>query len=238
MIVVARDHIMPFRRNVFGIARRGDTEITVYDPEPQPGIGDTIVILWADKKRRPAFGEITKIEVGSGKRKVSLLAYGRYLGTADKLEDVFPQLVLGPKDIMAREIGTFHPCRGGGYGPLKEGWPDEYVSLPDGHDTARTMEEWERAQVFDVPNPANSPWPKWERLQVDALAPIGPDSWIVATNGRMTCLGKVTELEQSFAIVDVTTDKRVRLGKGHQPYYGTVIGMSRGAVIRKHRPQK
>ena len=56
-----------------------------------------------------------------------------------------------------------------------------------------------------VDNPAGSPWPDVEHLTVDACAPLGPDSWVAATNGQRCFVGKVESLVRSFTIKDVTT---------------------------------
>src|SRR2546423_8662788 len=64
LMVIPRDHIIPFRANVFGLARRGEPEdhVTVFDPNKQPAVGDRVVILWADKSRRPEFGYLAAKE--------------------------------------------------------------------------------------------------------------------------------------------------------------------------------
>ena len=101
------------------------------------------------------------------------------------------------------------------------------------HGIVRTKEQWDLAQVFEVDNPADSPWPGWERLSIDPDAPLGPDSWVAAIEPgptpkkRKHYLGKVAALKRSFEIEDVTTGKRLELGGARQPYHGVVIGMSR-----------
>ena len=58
LMTIPRDHIIPFRANVFGLTRRDepDSHVTVFDPDRRPDIGDKVVILWADKTCRPEFG--------------------------------------------------------------------------------------------------------------------------------------------------------------------------------------
>src|SRR5689334_7402786 len=58
LMTIPRDHIIPFRANVFGLTRRDEpeTHVTVFDPDRRPEVGDSVVILWADKSRRPEFG--------------------------------------------------------------------------------------------------------------------------------------------------------------------------------------
>lgn len=144
---------------------------------------------------------------------------------------------LGPADLLAREIGTFTPRNGAG--SRKEDWPSTYEKLCSGHGLVRTKEQWDGAQVFEVDNPADSPWPGWERLSIDPDAPLGPDSWVAAIEigstlkKRKYCLGKVAALKQSFEIEDVVTGKRVKLGGPRQPYHGVVIGMSRSTDALK-----
>jgi hypothetical protein len=238
LMVIPRDHIIPFRANVFGLKRRGEPEaqIKVFDPDRRPSVGDAVVILWFDKSRRPEFGHCAAIEYGRlwPKRVQLLKRSGVSPMSPDKEVRWFK---LGPADLLAREIGTFTPRDGGG--SQKEGWPHTYEKLCSGHGVVRTKEQWDLAQVFEVDNPADSPWPGWERLSVDPDAPLGPDSWVAAIEigttpkKRKYCLGKVAALKQSFEIEDVVTGKRVKLGGPRQPYHGVVIGMSRSTDALK-----
>jgi len=85
-------------------------------------------------------------------------------------------------------------------------------------------------EVISVPNPANSPWPDGQQLTVsmDTDAPLGPNDWVAAFDGRRCYIGKVENLQRSFRITDLTTGRRVNLGRKHQPYYGKVVGRFRG----------
>src|SRR4029079_1955147 len=64
LMTIPRDHIIPFRSNVFVLTHRGEPEdhVTVLDPDRRPDIGDKVVILWADKARRPEFGYFAAME--------------------------------------------------------------------------------------------------------------------------------------------------------------------------------
>jgi hypothetical protein len=187
------------------------------------------------QRRRPVFGYVAVIEYRRrGLRRVQL-----FQGGARSPEEFAQWHTLKGDDIFAREIGTMFPCKSlGGYGD-KEGWPATYQKLEDRHGLARTREEWERAQVFEIDNPAGSPWPGWERLSIDPLAPFGPDDWVVSVGPganpkrRKYRLGKVERLKRSFEIEDVTTGKRLKLGGLRPPYHGVVIGRARSADALK-----
>lgn len=62
--------------------------------------------------------------------------------------------------------------------------------------------------LFWVRNPKGSPWPRFQHLMIDPGSPLGPDSWVAATDGKVWYVGKVENLIQSFAITDVTTGKK------------------------------
>jgi hypothetical protein len=236
LMTIPRDHIIPFRANVFGLTRHSEPQdsVIVFDPDKRPSDGDAVVILWGDKSRRPEFGYFSAMKGSfdgslSGKRHVQLLK--RRDNTAEKDVRWFK---LCAADLLAREIGTFMPHSGEG---PKEGWPDVYKKLYRGHGLARSKEEWDRAQVFEIDNPVDSPWPGWERLSVDPDAPLGPDDWVAAIGPAASpkklkhYLGKVASLKRSFEIEDVTTGARLKLGGPRQPYHGVVIGMSQRLPI-------
>ena len=246
LMVIPRDHIIPFRANVFGLARRDepDSHVSVFDPDGRPDTGDKVVILWADKSRRPEFGYYSAMEGHfdgslSGKRRVQLLKHGT-LGSSPREVRWFQ---LGAADLLAREIGTFTPHDASG--PRKEGWPSTYKKLCSGHGLARTKEQWDSAQIFAIDNPVDSPWPGWETLTVDPDAPLGPNSWVAAIEPGATpkmrrhYLGKVAALKRSFEIEDVTTGKQIKLGSKCQPHYGVVIGMHQSIDVHKrsNRPK-
>ena len=231
LAVIGRDHIIPFRPNIFGITDRDGSEssIRVFDAEKHPGVGDLVCILWADRSRRPEFGYFAAIEYRHRKpRRVQLIR-----GGAQTPEAIGKWHVLGADDVLAREVGTFRPRRRAGYEPPKEGWPELYAAARSTNRLERSKEDWERAKVFQIPNPANSPWPDWHQLFIDPLAPLGPEDWVAAIEPGATAkqckyhLGKVANLKRTFEMADVVGGKRLKLGGPRQLYHGVVIGMSR-----------
>ena len=139
LMTIPRDHIIPFRANVFGLARRDepDNHVSVFDPDRRPDTGDKVVILWADKSRRPEFGYYSAMEghfngSPSEKRRVQLLKHGALPSSPKEVR----WFQLGPADLLAREIGTFIP-HDGARSP-KDGWPSTYEKLCSGHGLART----------------------------------------------------------------------------------------------------
>ena len=63
-------------------------------------------------------------------------------------------------------------------------------------------------EVISVPNPANSPWPDWEHLTVsmDTDAPLGPNNWVAALDGRRCYIGKVENRLSRLKLVPLRTN--------------------------------
>jgi hypothetical protein len=130
---------------------------------------------------------------------------------------------LGPKDLIAIEVGVFYPAEGRKRFETEE-WPAQYEALE-----TPEPDEWERTQPFVIPNPPSGPWPKWDLLTIDPIAPIGLKTWVAAFEQsekgfRQHYLGPVQGLRQKFTITDVRTGKVVNMGSDGRVFYGAVAG--------------
>jgi hypothetical protein len=140
---------------------------------------------------------------------------------------------LGPKDLLAVEIGVFHAYEDAN-NFKRQVWPNTFEAL-----AAPEPDEWERNKTFAIPNPPSSPWSGWDELYIDPTARIGPKTWVagfeVSGGLRRPIIGPVRNLRQRFTVSDARTGKEVTLGSDHAVYFGAVMGMSKNCLDRKER---
>jgi hypothetical protein len=171
LMVLPQDQVVPVRPDVFGLASRRGDSIAIYDGGDHGSLGNNVVILWADKKRRPTFGSWLQLQIGKTKRRIQI----RTSDPNAKEDNKERWFSLGPKDIVAREIGTL--CLSDKRLPrgVREGWPQRYQATGIGRMKSK--------QTFAIETPKGSPWPGWTHLFVDPMAGIGPNSYVVAIPG-------------------------------------------------------
>ena len=133
-----------------------------------------------------------------------------------------------------RDVDALYPAEGNKRFETEQ-WPalHEALEAPD-------PDEWERKQPFVIPNPPSGPWPKWDLLTIDPIAPIGTKTRVAAFGQsekgfRQYYLGPVQGLRQKFTITDVRTGKVVNLADTGRVFYGAVVGMTRCTLDRNKR---
>ncbi len=233
---IAREQILPFDKMVFGLVDPYDRGVRIFRVEKYVNRNDRILLAWKRSKSWLT-GRYIHMEVkedGSRRVAVQTLAWDE---TATKPKNrghmEFEWYDLGPKDLLAVEVGAYYAAESARRFETQT-WPDTYEALE-----APEPDEWERRQRFAIPNPPSSPWPKWDQLHVDPLAPIGPETWVagfeVSDGFRRPIIGPVRNLRQRFTVTDVRTGKDVTMGSDNAVFFGAVTGMGKSCLNRKER---
>jgi hypothetical protein len=232
---IARDQILPFNKMVFGLVDPYDRGVRIFRVGKYVDRYARVLLAWRRSKSWVTGRYICMHVEKDGSRRVAVQTQGwDEAGTKPKHSGhmEFEWYDLGPKDLLAVEIGVFHACEGANKFQ-RQVWPDTYEAL-----AAPEPDEWERNQKFAIPNPPSSPWSGWDVLYIDPEAPIGPKTWVAGfevSGLRRPIIGPVRNLRQRFTVTDVRTGKEVTLGSDQGVYFGAVTGMSRNCLDRKER---
>jgi hypothetical protein len=236
---VARDQILPFDKLTFGMIDPYDRGVRIFRVEEYVNPDDRIMLAWKRSKSWLTGRHIYMQVKEDGTRRVAM----QTLGWAEPPDDPpkhygqqeFEWYDLGPKDLIAVEVGVYYANDNARrFEARAQAWPDAYkaVEIPE-------PDEWERKQKFAIPNPPSSPWPKWDELHVDPIAPIGDGTWVagfeVSDQFRRRILGPAHNVRQSFTVTDVRTGNEVAMGDRQGVFYGAVVGMSEKLYDRKER---
>jgi hypothetical protein len=235
---LSRDQIMPFDKLTFGLIDPYDRGVRIFRVEKYVNPNDRIMLAWKRTKSWLTGRYIYMQVKEDGTRRVAMQTLGwtepgdppKHYGQQE-----FEWYDLGPADLIAVEVGLYYATETTRrFKANAQSWPDAYKAAE-----APEPDEWERQQKFAIPNPPSSPWPKWDELYVDPIAPIGDGTWVagfeVSDQFRRPILGPAHNVRQNFTVTDVRTGKEVAMGDRHGVFYGAVVGMSERMLDRKER---
>jgi hypothetical protein len=140
---IARDQILPFDRTVFGLVDPYDRGVRIFRVEKYVNRNDRILLAWKRSKSWLT-GRYIHMEVKEdGSRRVALqtLAWDETVTRPKNHGHMeFEWYELGPKDLLAVEMGTYYASEGANCFE-RQVWPDTYEALE-----APGPDEWERRQ--------------------------------------------------------------------------------------------